>query len=127
MNEKNSKKVHFKKKIKDPEEIEYKKRIRSLMQEELKWQDYFQRIEKTAELIDHPPIALGGGKAGFYFENLTQGVNLLFNLRFKDGFLEFFVIDHDEPVDHGASNYNKDPEGDKRFIKEVLKKFERFD
>lgn len=127
MNEKNSKKVHFKKKIKDPEEIEYKKRIRSLMQEELKWQDYFQRIEKTAELIDHPPIALGRGKAGFYFENLTQGVNLLFHLRFKDGFLEFFVIDHDEPVDHGASNYNKDPEGDKRFIKEVLKKFERFD
>ena len=96
------------------------------MQGELKWHDYFQQIEKTAELIKHPSIALGSGKAGFYFENLTQDVNLLFHLRFKDGVLEFFVIDHEEPVDHGTSNYSKDPKGDKRYIRKTLRRFKRF-
>ena len=37
------------------------------------------------------------------------------------------LIDHGEPVDHGVSNYTKEPKGDKRFIKDVLKRFERFD
>ena len=113
----------FKKNQKLKEKIEYNSRIRKLVKADLKWQEYFNHIEKIFEKIKTiTPIFFNFGEAGFYYK-ISVDLELIFHLRFDDKIFEYVLFYQGEPEEFGESSYNQTVQADIEYIKGIINLF----
>lgn len=99
---------------------EYLARIKELIEDDLKWQEYINRIESVAKQLKNiEPIFFNYGEAGFRYKVDTD-IEIIFHLRSDDDVLEYFVEYQGEPEEYDESPYNKTVQDDIKFIEEII-------
>ena len=99
---------------------EYLSRINELIEDDLKWQEYYNRIESVAKHVDVvEPVFFNYGEAGFYYK-LNADIEITFHLRSDDNVLEYFVEYQGGPEEYDESPYNKTVQDDIKYIEEII-------
>ncbi|MFW9939779.1 MAG: hypothetical protein ACFFFT_01970 [Candidatus Thorarchaeota archaeon] len=99
---------------------EYLTRIKELIEDDLKWQEYYNRIESVVKKVDVvEPVFFNSGEAGFYYK-LNADTEITFHLRSDDEVLEYFVEYQGEPEEYDESPYNRTVQDDIKYIKEII-------
>ena len=99
---------------------EYLSRIKELIEDDLKWQEYINRIERVAKQLKIiEPIFFNYGEAGFRYKVNTD-IDIIFHLRSDDDVLEYFLEYQGEPEEYDESPYNKTVQDDIKYIKEII-------
>jgi len=100
---------------------EYLSRIKELIEDDLKWQEYYNRIENVSKQVKIvEPVFFNYGEAGFCYK-LDTDIKIIFHLRSDDEVLEYFLEHQREPEEYGESPYNKTIQDDIKYIEEIIK------
>jgi len=115
--------IMVKKKIKHRKlngKSEYLSRINELIEDDLRWQEYYNRIEsisKHVKIVE--PVFFDYGEAGFCYK-LNNDIEIIFHLRSDDDVLEYFLEYQGEPEEYDESPYNKTVQDDIKYIEEII-------